>query len=145
MKKKIKKDWFGRLKNKEEIHHDSKEWISEIHFINDEISFLENLLGSHYIECLDLGYSEKIEELTTKISQEKTKGETLYKIIVDHEKTLFDLIETESVNSNLHFLEIHDKLEREMHVFLSDYKILKKEIFSMVEKVIEKKTQKKLL
>lgn len=145
MKKKLKKDWFGRLKNKDEIHHDSKGWISEIEFINDEMRFLENLLSTNYIDFIESGFSNKIKELTTLISEEKSKGKTLYKIIVDHEKTLSELIITESVESNLHYLEIHEKLEREIDAFFKKYKKLKKDVYVIVEKVMEKKVQKKLI
>ncbi len=145
MKKKLKKDWFGRLKNKEEIHHDSKEWISEIEFINDEMRFLENLLSINYIDCIKSGFSDRIKELTTLIIEEKSKGITLYKIIVDHEKTLSELIVNESVDSNLHFMEIHQKLEREITSFFKNYKELKKEVYVIVEKIMEKKMQKKLM
>lgn len=53
MKAKIKKDWYGRLKNKEKLHNDSKFWISEIDFVKDEIRFLDRLLSSNYIDLLD--------------------------------------------------------------------------------------------
>lgn len=144
MEKKLKKDWFGRLKNKDEIHHDSKEWISEIDFINDEMRFLEHLLSSNYIDFIESGFSDKIKELTNLISEEKSKGKIVYKIIVDHEKTLSQLINNESIDSNLHFLEIHEKLKREIAAFFKKYKELKKEVYAIVERIMEKKTQKKL-
>jgi alanyl-tRNA synthetase len=87
----------------------------------------------------------KIKELSALISEEKSKGKILYKIIVDHEKTLSGLIANESIDSNLHFMEIHEKLEREIYSFLTKYKLLKKDVYTIVEKIIEKKTQKKLI
>ena len=36
MKTKMKKDWFGREKSVDELHHDSKIWVSEINLIKDE-------------------------------------------------------------------------------------------------------------
>lgn len=144
MKKKLKKDWFGRLKNKEEIHQDSKEWISEIEFIHDEIRFLEHLMSTNYIDFLESGYSEKVKELKMIIEQESSNGKTLHKIIVDHEKVLSELIENESIDSNLHYLEIHERLEREMFSFLKTYKNLKKDIYDLVDEIMEKKKLKKL-
>ncbi len=32
MKRKMPKDWFGRSKSIEELHHDSRNWLSEIEF-----------------------------------------------------------------------------------------------------------------
>ena len=62
MQAKIKKDWYGRLKSVEELHDDSKLWISEIDFVIDEIKFLKNLLSSNYIQLLDAGLSKKTTE-----------------------------------------------------------------------------------
>lgn len=138
MEKKLKKNWFGRLKNKDEIHYDSKEWISEINFINDEMRFLEQLLKSHYTDLVNREGAARIKTLEDDIREERTKGETLYKIIIDHDNILAELIENESVNSNLHFLETHFKLEREMFGFLRTYKELKAEIYGILEDVIKK-------
>jgi len=144
MKKKLKKNWLGRLKNKEEIHQDSKEWISEIEFIQDEIRLLDRLLGSNYIECVELGYCEKVKELKLVIIQESSNGQTLFRIIIDHEKVLSELIENESIDSNVHYFEIHERIEREMFSFITTYKNLKKDIYDLIDEIMEKKKLKKL-
>ena len=61
MKNKILKDWQNRVKSVEELHNDSKEWISEINFIRDETRFLEHLLSANYIDCLSAGLNKKID------------------------------------------------------------------------------------
>jgi len=145
MKTKIKKDWFGRLKSGEELYNDSNLWLSEIEFINHEILFLNHLLSSNYIEFLEVGLSKKIDDLVKRITSEKKIGKTLRKHIKDHKKILFDLIETKSVTSNKNYLETHKKFDREIHVYLRQYKDLKKEIFEIVENRMKKKEQKILL
>jgi len=145
MQTKIKKDWHGRLKSIEELHNDYKLWISEIDFIKDEIRFLEYLLSSNYIDILDAGLSKKIDDLSKKIIDEKNIGYTLNKEIKYHKKIMSDLIETKSVTSNKNYLETHKNLEREIYIYLRKYKKLKKNIFEIVENIIRKKDQKKLL
>ena len=145
MKTKISKDWFGRLKSVDELHNDSRLWISEINFVNDEMRFLDQLLSSNYIDFLDSGLDKKIEVLAITISHKKKLGDTLLKLIKDHEKILSDLIETNSVTSNKNYLETHKNFERKINTYLSEYKELKKEIFKIVEDVMRKKEQKKLL
>ncbi len=145
MKTKIKKDWYGRLKSIEELHNDSILWLSEIDFVNDEIRFLNHLLSSNYIDFLDAGLLNKTKELIVKISDEKKTGTSLYKLIRDHERILSDLIETKSVTSNKNYLLTHEKFERKIDKFFRKYKELKKQIFKIVEKVMRKKEQKKLI
>ncbi len=143
MKTKIPKDWFGRPKRIEEIHHDSRKWLSEIEFINYEMKFLNKLLSSHYIDLIEIGLGSKIKGLVEKISIEKKSGNALSKLIFEHEKILSELIQTNSVSSNTNYLETHKKLEIELNIYLGRYKALKKEIFNIVEITMKKKDQKK--
>ncbi|WP_372766578.1 hypothetical protein [Lutibacter sp.] len=144
MKTKIKKDWFGREKSTEELHHDSKLWMSEIRFIKDEIRFLEHLLSANYIDCIAIGLHKKIEESVNQISTEKKVGTTLINLINEHEKILSELIKNESATSNTNFIENHKKLEIEVNAYINKYKDLKQQIFKIVENVMRKKEQKKL-
>ena len=107
MKTKKSKDWFGRAKSIDELHHDSRNWLSEIEFTNYEMKFLNQLLSSYYIDLLDSGYDDHIKELVDKIVIEKKSGNALSKLIVEHEKILSDLIQTNSVTSNKNYLETH--------------------------------------
>ena len=143
MKTKRPKDWFGRLKSKDELHHDSRNWLSEIKFINYEMKFLYNLLTSNYIELLSFGLDIKVKELFKKIAIEKKSGNALSKLIIEHDKILSDLIRTNSVTSNKNYLETHKKFEIEIAIFLGRYKELKREIFKIIERTMKKKGQKK--
>ena len=60
METKIKKDWQGRVKDVEELHHDTLTWKSEINFIIDEMHFLEHLLGSKFIDLIHSGLFKKL-------------------------------------------------------------------------------------
>ena len=100
MKTKMPKDWFGRSKSIEELHHDSRNWLSEIEFIDYEMKFLNKLLSSYYIDLLDSGYDKHIKGLANKIVIEKKSGNALSKLILEHEKILSNLILTNSVTSN---------------------------------------------
>jgi len=143
-KTKIRKDWYGRLKSKEELHDNSKNWLSEILFVNDELRFLDHLLGSNYIDFLEFGLNNKIEKLVKSIKEEKKIGAALNKLIQDHERILSDLIVKDSVTGNANYMDVHKKLEFEMILYNKKYKKLKRQIFEVVENVMEKKAQKKL-
>ncbi|OGS74275.1 MAG: hypothetical protein A3F91_04300 [Flavobacteria bacterium RIFCSPLOWO2_12_FULL_35_11] len=144
MKTKMKKDWFGREKNTEELHNDSKVWVSEINLIKDEIRFLEHLLSANYIDFLAAGLHKKIEENVKQISLQKNLGTELQDLIREQEKILSELITTESVTGNINYIENHKKLEVEINTYIKKYKDLKQQIFKVVENVMKKTAQKKL-
>jgi len=145
MKTKIKKDWYGREKNIEELHHESIQWKSEINFINDEMRFLEHLLSSKYIDFLDSGLYKKIESFIHEIDTEEKIGKTIFQLIEEHEIILSYLIDNDSVTSNKNFLETHKNLNTEINNFFFDYKEIKKQIFNIVENVMREKKKKLLL
>jgi len=137
------KDWFDRSKSIEELHYDSRNWLSEIEFINYEMKFLNQLLSSYYIDLLESGYDKHIKGFVNKIVLEKKSGNDLSKLILGHEKILSDLIQTNSVTSNKNYLETHKKFEIEIIIYLGRYKELKMEIFKLIERTMRKKRQKK--
>lgn len=145
METKIKKDWRGRVKDVEELHHDTLTWKSEINFIIDEMHFLEHLLGSKFIDLIHSGLYKRIESLVNKITDEKNSGKVLIRLILDQERILSNLIKNESDTSNKNFLEKHHKFEVEMVDYVKKYKRIKKQIFEIVEKVMRDKSQKKLI
>ncbi|MDD3722706.1 MAG: hypothetical protein PHW92_09520 [Lutibacter sp.] len=144
METKIKKDWVGREKSTDELHHDYKLWVSEINFIKDEIRFLEHLLSENYINFLAAGLHEKIEESVKQVSIQKKIGITLKELINRQEKILTKLIKSENASSNKNYLESHKKLEIEINSYTNKYKKLKQRIFKIIETVMKKKDQKKL-
>jgi len=144
MKAKIKRDWFGRDKNTDELHNDSKMWNSEIDFIYDEMRFLNDLLAYHYIDFLEYNLGKETNMLADEIKEEKKIGNELHSLIKKHESTLSKLIETKSVAANLHYKDIHQKLESEMLFYTKKYRKLKRKIFGLVEDIMRKRDQKRL-
>jgi len=144
MKQKIKKNWYGRSKSGEELYDDSKSWISEINFIQDEMRFCNKMLSSNYANLLDTGLNKEIKFFTKQIVSQKKIGSTLNQLIKDHKKNLFKLIENKTDKSNVHFFEVHKKLEKEIESHLRTYKDLKKQIYQTLDKLMTKKAQKKL-
>jgi hypothetical protein len=132
-------------KSIDELHSESKLWISEIAFIRDEIRFLSHLLSAKYIDYLYEGLSSKIENFTKKMTEEINSGKILVDSIETHELLLPELIEKDNLINNIQYQESHTKLKNAVEIYLVQYKILKKQIFEVVEKVMQKKNQKKLV
>lgn len=141
----IKNGCNEEAKGMEELHTNANLWKSEINFINVEIRFLEHVLSSNYINCLALGLSKKTEALAKKITDKKKEGEIMLSLINEHEGFLSVLIEDDSLSSNKMFLESQKKLENDFKNYLIHYKFIKKHIFKVIENVMRKKKQKKLI
>lgn len=145
MRTKQNKDWDSQEKSIEQLHNDSILWKSEINFIKDEIKFLEHLLSSKYIDFLEGGLYKKIEAPFYKISSQKSIGTTLFKIINEQEAVLPTLIANNTVSSNKNYQDTHRKIKKEVRQYINKFKELKSTIFQIVENVMRKKDQKKLI
>lgn len=132
------------LKKFEELHEDSKTWLSEIEFIEYEIQFLKHLLGEKYVDCLDAGLNDNIKEFTNEIFNKKDTLIKLKEIVFEHEKLIIHLIDREVIGTDKIFLQTHHKFDIEIKEFISNYKNLKMQIFKIVENILESKGRKKL-
>ncbi|WP_298370021.1 hypothetical protein [uncultured Lutibacter sp.] len=144
MKTKIKKEWPGKIKGINELHNNSKKWLSEIEFTKYEIQFLSHLLSSKYIDYLDSGLFKKISEFSSAIFNKKKDFTDLKELVLEHEKTLSNLINQNAIVGNTNYLATHEKIGKEINITLKDYKNLKLQIFDIVEGVMRLKDQKKL-
>ncbi|MEX1383539.1 hypothetical protein [Lutibacter sp.] len=145
MKTILKNGKNGNSNNKsiEELHENSKTWLSEIDFISYEIQFLKHLLGAKYIDCLDAGLHERIKEFTKEIFEKKNDCISLKEKVLKHEVQISKLIDRDD-ESKKNFLETHTNLALKINKFISSYKYLKMQLFEILEDTLEKKRQKKL-
>lgn len=140
----IKKTWSNTRKSVSELHEESKNWLSELAFIRDEIKFLNHLLSEKYIDYLFAGLGKRIEIFTKKMKVEDASGEILIETINKHELLLAELIEHNNLLTNINYIDQHKKLEKEIDIYMKKYKNLKKQIFEVVEKVMRKKNIKQI-
>lgn len=140
----IKKTWSNTRKSVSELHEESKNWLSELAFIRDEIKFLNHLLSEKYIDYLFAGLGKRIEIFTKKMKVEDASGEILSETINKHELLLAELIEHNNLLTNINYIDQHKNLEKEIEIYMKKYKNLKKQIFEVVEKVMRKKNIKQI-
>ncbi|PIE49910.1 MAG: hypothetical protein CSA39_00220 [Flavobacteriales bacterium] len=144
MKAKIKKQWYGKEKNLEELHSDASNWMSELDFIRDEIRFLDRLMGLNYVQFIDIGLDKTVKRIVKNLSQEKQALEKMYPLIHNHNNVLVELINAKSTETDTNYLDTHLKLAKLINMYSEKYKGIKKEIFSIVEDTAKKKGIKKL-
>jgi hypothetical protein len=140
----IKKTWSNTRKSVSELHEESKNWLSELAFIRDEIKFLNHLLSEKYIDYLFAGLGKRIEIFTKKMKVEDASGEILSETINKHELLLAELIEHNNLLTNINYIDQYKNLEKEIEIYMKKYKNLKKQIFEVVEKVMRKKNIKQI-
>ena len=95
----------------EYLHKKTQDWISEIEFIKVEQDFLKELLAEHIIGLCDTHNFNKAKLLLNGINHEAKLGETLIKLINEHNINLSLLIENIYLKKENLFRDNHESLK----------------------------------
>lgn len=120
------------------LHEQSNEWLSEIAFWYDEVAFLYSLVVKKTIKFVPLEAKTIIEKTEFEL-QKLTSGELdkLKETVEKHEKLLASIMEQSDYTNEEIYREKHHQLTREIEKVERRMKLLKKDVFSLVELVVK--------
>lgn len=122
-----------------EMHDRLLKWRSYLHFINDEMAFIEKLLNSYVFEPRTPNLFEKLEHFKQGFEQSKKEKDNLLETIREHERHLGGIVECTPHNHDTGYHEKHRDLETLMHKYLEDYLQLKGEVYHYAGSVLKRK------
>ena len=112
------------------LHQESREWLNNIAFWQDEAKFFTDLLDKEQIKTSEYGqmlqYLDKIHE---------TLFDYLAEDIVAHEKQLSRLVSGDKEVSDRDYREKHVALKEQMELFTNDFREFKKMVFGYAKKL----------
>lgn len=113
------------------LHHESKEWLSELDFIKSELSFFMKLLNS---KVFTLEKDEQRQHILKNMG--KLSDIVLREVeqqIKSHEKDLAALLNATKEADDAKFRAEHKQLYGKMQQFVNDVRSLKMLVFLFVE------------
>ena len=130
-------------KNKEILLKFRKEilkWINELEFLQYERTFIEHLLGSHFLAISTPKLYQPTKELIKELKKVEYRGDELFVTVRIHKKRIASLIES---SGPIDKLEIeHNRIKIEFRNYVINFKEVKKNIFDMIKKIMKKDKQK---
>ena len=105
----------------EDLHWDAQEWKSEFQLVQDEISFIENLLNSYVFEPNTPNLFEKLQGYKERLNKTTQRMEKAENSIKKHENDLGGLLECKDADCDLSFYQGHDLLQTEVSGCLGDF------------------------
>ena len=133
-------DWL----NADQMHKNSKEWLSELRFIKDEHLFFEDLIKSYTLDLLEPQKFVHNKEIIDKIKKSKKRNKLLIKAIIVHlNKLQIMLDDIEQPKEEEAYKKEHLNLIIDISEFEKKYRILKMELFDIIKTI--KKHQKQIL
>ena len=131
-----KKDQNNKV---EELHYESKGWKSNLHFIQDEITFIDSLLNSYVFQPNTRNLFERFQDYLERLKKTKTSKKQLEKRIVKYENNLGGMMECIDESCDLQYYQKHNTLKAEVVDFIGRFKELKSEIFKYAGSILKKR------
>lgn len=127
-----------QTRKKIELHSDCTHWKSTLHFIGDELIFIDNLLSSYIFEPNTPNLFERLLDYQNRLKKIKIKKAKVGHEIELHEKSLGGILDCIDDACDLRFYRSHSALEAEVVGFSEKFQNLKGEIFNYAGGILKK-------
>lgn len=119
----------------ESLHAESVEWLNELAFWGDEMSFFYRLLHhKRFSKSFPTSEIAEIEKALVKLNVEEL--DKMKTDVASHERLLSSVYKSATLSDDRGYREAHRKLLRDMHALQEDIRKFKKSVFSFVEKQV---------
>jgi len=132
--------------NLEELHQESRSWLSSVAFWNDEVRFMHNLINNNFVYFVSKDQKGSLNALINKITAiEKVDLETLKMKVIKHEEILSHHLKNHTAFDLNNFNKEHQTISNDFAIFQNNYRLLKGELFRLAEEVLKEKDLKRLV
>lgn len=119
----------------QELYLQNKEWMSQVCFLEDESRFYQKLFGEKLFYIGKKHTVKEIDAITVSLSMLNDKTVALKELVTKHQHLLEGILKTEDLNVNMNLIEEHSKLTKEINEQLLANRIVKSDLFRLVEGV----------
>ncbi len=124
-------------------------WKTELDFYLDELNFLNTLINKYFVFLIRDYHLVEVQKITAALTNTMKKQAAIVDKINAYKSALKALISKVPMSiesKQIHQLsEDHEHIENEFSEFAKDFRMLKREIFKITEKVLETEKVKKLI
>ncbi|WP_439152310.1 hypothetical protein [Winogradskyella sp.] len=130
----------------DEMHYESKNWISELEFCKEEQLFFEDLIKSYTLPILDNNHFEESKALINKLSKILKQTQTLINAVKSHEKELSIMVDgVDQIKEETAYRKEHRNLIELISEFKKRYQTIKTKLFDLIKLVMQENKQKHLI
>lgn len=135
---------YIKWQSADDIHMTSKEWLSELQFIQDEHLFFSDLITTYTSQLMSHEEFSKTRNLVDNITASQKRNNLLIEAIKTHENDLKILVDgINQIKEEKAYIKEHKGLLTEITAYLNDYKQLKTRLFNVFKSL--KKDEKRFI
>lgn len=129
------------LENKvEELHEESKELLSELNFMVDELKFFKNLLQSYAFVPHTKELFEDSQALVKDLESVNKINEEMKKLVNDHDNQLGGMMEcVDDKECVLNYIGQHESVKDRVHEYIVTFKEMKRRVFAFSNTILGQK------
>jgi hypothetical protein len=129
----------------EEMHNATKEWLSELEFVQDEHFFLEDLIKSYTLQLIAPEKFANNKEIIDAINKSQKRNNLLIEAVKKHENGLQIMVDgINQPEEEKAYKKAHRELIVKINDFMKYYRSLKMQLFEII-KNIKKEEKTRLL
>ena len=117
----------------QELYLQNKEWMSQVCFLEDESRFYQKLFGEKLFYIGKKHTAKEIDAITESLAILSEKTLALKELVNKHQHMLEGILKTEDLNVDMKLIEEHSELTKEINEQLLANRIVKSDLFRMVE------------
>ncbi|MCB0402348.1 MAG: hypothetical protein KDD41_09715 [Flavobacteriales bacterium] len=121
----------------EELYVLTEHWKSDMDFYHDEVRFLNKLIAKYFMWLSDGKNIIVVKSLQDELNVLANNKDGLRLLCLKHLRHMEEYVENPFSHDETEFKQEHQLLEDRTARFVKDFKALKRDIFSVTEKVIE--------
>ncbi|MBT8245868.1 MAG: hypothetical protein HKP48_07155 [Winogradskyella sp.] len=130
----------------DDMHEDSKSWLSELTFYKEEQIFFEDLIKSYTLQLIDKKHFEESKTIVDKLSEIVKQTDVLLNTVTSHEKELSIMVDgIDELDAETLYRKEHNNLIEVIAEFKKRYQFIKVKLFDLVKLVIKENKQKLFL
>lgn len=146
MNTKERKKSYVEWLSPQEMHEMSSQWFSELMFIKDEQLFLNDLIKTYTIKLTNKEVFEQSKDLVSALLNAEKDLVSLLKKVQLHSNQLKIMVDdVDQIKMEKAYNQTHIELISAVSDYGSEYRSIKKKLFTLVSKVMKMDKQKRLL
>ena len=132
--------------NADEIHEDSKNWLSELNFIKDEHQFFQDLITSYTMQMLKPEKFSHNKDIIDALNKSQKQNNALIEALKIHENKLQIMVDgIDQLEEEKAYTKEHHALIMAITAFRKDYRSLKTQLFDSIKKIKKEDKNRHLL
>ncbi|MGB5645688.1 hypothetical protein [Muriicola sp.] len=138
----MEKQLVVRKMSIEELHQESKKWISHLNFMKDEIVFFDHLLNSYVFEPDTPLLFEDLQKYEGKLRVSNELSSKVIEEIIEHGNKLGGLMEILNSSLDMAYQKKHSHYRLEVEECLENFRKLKTDLHSYASTILKKRHKK---